>query len=335
MLSKPLAFVVLAVACVTAAAGGAYVAARRNTAAVSAAAPALPPARPGTPTSAAPPVARPAVEAETPASKPAPEPEKATAATPKDQPSATAPVRHTDPPKAAAASAARSAPQFPSSAPEPAAPPPNQPAVDPPVAAAPPPATQGEAGPPPDPQPAAAAAPQFDEIVVPASSIVGVQIETPISSESAEVEDRVLAHVTRDVLADGRVAIPAGARVLGTVTLVDRGGKMKTPARLGIRFHTLVLADGSEVPLRTQEILRDGESPSADSAKKIGGAAIVGAILGGILGGGKGAVIGGTTGAGAGTAAVMAGDRMPAVIAQGATFNVRLAAPATIQVERR
>lgn len=187
----------------------------------------------------------------------------------------------------------------------------------------------------PDPQPAAVATPQFDELVVPASSIVGVQIETPISSEYAQVEDRVLAHVTRDVLADGRVAIPAGARVIGAVTLVDRGGKMKAPARLGIRFHTLVLADGSEVPLRTQEITRDGESPSADSAKKIGGAAIVGAILGGILGGGKGAVIGGTTGAGAGTAAVMAGDRTPAVIAQGATFNVRLAGPASIQVERR
>ena len=52
------------------------------------------------------------------------------------------------------------------------------------------------------------------------------------------------ARVTRDVVADGRVAIPAGARVVGAVTTVERGGKLKERARLGVRFHTLVLADG-------------------------------------------------------------------------------------------
>ena len=75
-------------------------------------------------------------------------------------------------------------------------------------------------------------------------------METSLSSERARVEDRVDARVTRDVLAGGRVAIPAGSRVLGSVTLVDRGGKVKEQARLGVRFHTLVLADGSEVPLQ-------------------------------------------------------------------------------------
>jgi hypothetical protein len=171
--------------------------------------------------------------------------------------------------------------------------------------------------------------------VLPTSSVIGLQVETSISSERARIEDRVDARVTRDVMANGRVAIPAGSRVLGSVTLVDRGGKLKDRARLGIRFHTLVLADGSEVPLTTEPFYRDGESPAGDSAKKIGGAAAVGAILGGILGGGKGAVIGGTTGAGAGTAATMAGDRNPATLAAGSIVTVRLSSPVTIQLERR
>ena len=176
---------------------------------------------------------------------------------------------------------------------------------------------------------------RFDEVQLPTSSVIGLQVETSVSSERARIEDRVEARVTRDVLAQGRVAIPAGSRVLGSVTLVDRGGKVKERARLGIRFHTLVLTDGTEVQLNTEPFYRDGESPAGDSAKKIGGAAAVGAILGGILGGGKGAVIGGTTGAAGGTAATMAGDRNPATLASGSIVTIRLASPVSIEVERR
>ena len=142
--------------------------------------------------------------------------------------------------------------------------------------------------------------PQFTEVTVPADSVIGLKIETALSSETAHVEERVKARVTRDVRADGRVAIPAGSRVLGSVSLVDRGGRMKEQARLGVRFHTVILADGTELPLQTETIFREGESPAQASAAKIGGAAIGGAILGAILGGGKGAAIGGAVGAGGG-----------------------------------
>ena len=116
--------------------------------------------------------------------------------------------------------------------------------------------------------------------MVPASSVVGLNVVTSITSETARVEDRIEARVTRDVLAEGRVAIPAGTRVIGDVTLVERGGKMKDKARLGVRFHTLVLADGNQIPFRTDAIFRE-RSPGNESARKIGGAAIGGVILGG------------------------------------------------------
>ena len=112
----------------------------------------------------------------------------------------------------------------------------------------------------------------------------------------------------RDVRVGSEVAIPAGARALGSVTLVERGGKFKDRARLGIRFHTLVLADGTRLPITSETIYRNGDAPGNASAAKIGGGAVAGAILGAIIGGAKGAAIGAAAGAGGGTAAVMAGD---------------------------
>lgn len=177
-------------------------------------------------------------------------------------------------------------------------------------------------------------APEFEEIVVPASSVLGLRVDTPLSSERARIEDRVDARLTRDVTVDGRVAIPSGTRVLGSVTVVERGGKVHERARLGVRFHTLVLANGREVPLRTEAIMREGDSPGNESARKIGGAAIGGAILGAIMGGGKGAMMGGAAGAAGGSAAVMAGERNAATLPAGTVVSVRLSAPATLEVER-
>jgi hypothetical protein len=177
------------------------------------------------------------------------------------------------------------------------------------------------------------AARRVEELVVPADSVMGLQLESSVSSETARIEDRVDARVTRDVMVDGRVAIPAGSRVRGSVTMVDHGGKMKERARLGVRFHTLVLADGTTVPLQTDTVFRDGESPAQSSAAKIGGGAIGGAIIGAIFGGAKGAVIGGSTGAAGGTAAVLAGGRRPATLSAGSTITVRVLSPVAVNVE--
>ena len=177
-------------------------------------------------------------------------------------------------------------------------------------------------------------APQFEELIVSADSVVGLEVETSITSEKARVEDAVVARVTRDVKVGDRVAIPAGSKAHGEVTLVDRGGRLKDRARLGIRFTSVVLADGTRVPLETETIYREGSGPANESAAKIGGGAIGGAILGGILGGAKGAIIGGTAGAGAGTAAVMAGGRNPATLPSGTPVTVRVAKPATVTVEK-
>ena len=186
---------------------------------------------------------------------------------------------------------------------------------------------------------AAAVAPEparklYDELVIPADSVIGLQVENAVTTERAKVEDQVRARVTRDVKVQDQVAIPAGARAEGSVTLVERGGRLKDQARLGIRFHTIVLADGTRLPINTETIYREGESPARESAAKIGGAAVGGAVLGAIFGGKKGAVIGSTVGAAGGGVAVATSEPNAATLPQGSTVTVRMGSPATVTVER-
>jgi hypothetical protein len=300
----------LAAGCLTAAAGGAYLAVRQNVvqpapvaaspAPIVAPTPALEPpsptATPVTETEAivsAP--AKPKAEAEA----PTPAPSAPAKATP---PRATTPAKET--PKTVSSPRRDTAPAVPEPRRTPApAPPAGSPVTAERQAPAPGPISRPEPVQEPvrtvEPAPAPPVR-QFEEVVLPAASVMGLEIETSLSSERARVEDRVDAKVAR-----------------------------------GVRFHTLVLADGREIPLRTEPIYREGESPGSESARKIGGAAVGGAILGAILGGGKGAMIGGATGAAGGTAVVMAGDRNAATLTPGTIVNARLSAPATIEVEKR
>jgi hypothetical protein len=174
----------------------------------------------------------------------------------------------------------------------------------------------------------------FEELVISADSVLGLQLESMVSSEVAKVEDVVNAKVTRDVKVGSDVAVPAGTKVLGSVMQVERGGKMKDKARVSVRFHTLVMADGTRLAINTDAIIREGKSPGQESAAKVGAAAVGGAILGAILGGGKGAAIGGSVGAAGGSAAVMAGGRNPAVLNAGTAVTVRLQQPVSVTIER-
>ena len=176
--------------------------------------------------------------------------------------------------------------------------------------------------------------PVYDELVIAADSVIGLEIETSLTSERARVEDPIVARVTRDVKVGSRVAIPAGSRANGEITAVERGGRLKDRARLGVRFTSIVLADGTRVPIQTETIYREGDSPTNESAAKIGGGAIGGAIIGGIFGGAKGAAIGSAVGAGAGSGAVLTGGRNPATLSAGAPVTVRLEEPVIVTVER-
>lgn len=333
----------LSIGCLTAAAGGSYLAVRQNQSAAAVTsqefgpAPSAP-AAPGAP-------AAPATVTES-EGVISPEPAKAPRADVPMTPTrpatrVTTPNRRADAGSTRVANTSRPAPraterpdsQVATSAPPPAAAPSSsgsmwetRPSVQP---SAP---EYKDAEPPAPPPPPA---PEFVDLTVPSDAVLGLQIERTVSSELARVEDKVDARVTRDLRVSDRIAIPAGSTVRGSVTEVDRGGRMKGKARLAIRFHTIVLADGTQVALKTDPVVREGQSPGGESAAKVGGAAIGGAILGAILGGGKGAAIGGAVGAAGGTAAAMSNDRNAATLTAGTTVTVRMQGPVTVTVQKQ
>lgn len=175
---------------------------------------------------------------------------------------------------------------------------------------------------------------EFDEINLPSNTVIGIRLDTSVSSESARVEDEVRARVTRAVIVDGRTVIPTGAQLRGVVTMVERGGTIRERARIGIRFTSIQFDDHLRVPILTESIHREGEGPAGEATAKIGASAVVGSILGGVLGGKRGAVIGGAAGAAGGTAMVVSGGRNEALLASGTPLTVRLAEPVAIDVAR-
>ena len=176
--------------------------------------------------------------------------------------------------------------------------------------------------------------PAFDELEIAAESVIGIQLETAVSTRTANIEDPVEARVERDVQVGPRVAIRSGTRMRGSVVLAEPAGRLRSPARLGVRFHTLLTDDGAEVPLSTETIYREGRSPGGDSAAKIGGAAVAGSILGAIFGGERGAAIGGSIGTAGGTAAALNGEGEPARLPRGSRLTVRLSRPAFVPAPR-
>jgi hypothetical protein len=346
MFSKRIAVgALLALACITGAAGGAYFGGRHDGPGSSAAAASVQPASEAAPATeeteavispAGTAGASPAVAVETtPAAPVALEAERPKASAPiaRGKKGAPEPSVRPEPaarPSSAAAPRSATAPAYnPSPAAAPAPSPEAAPVRTEPATAAEPARVEPPRADPPPP------AREFVELEVPSTSVIGLRIETPVSTDTAHLEDRVEARVMRDVSVDGRTAIPAGTKALGAVTMVERGGKVKERARLGVRFHTLVLADGSQLPIRSDTIIREGESPAGDSARKIGGAAVGGAILGALMGGKKGAIVGSTAGAAGGTAVVMAGDRNAATLPAGAVVTVRLSSPVSVEVEKK
>ena len=346
MLSNRLAFAALAIACIGAAAGGGYLASRQTTVPMPASAQAQPSAA-ATPAPALASSASAGVTAATPAApaKAVQETEAVVSNSARAAATSKANVaKRVEPPArnnarenrpATAVARQEATPELANSWPSSAAAQPPYPFA-PPSADAPPAAPRQEERVAPEPARAPESPPHtFEELVISRDSVIGLQTEGRLTSETARVEDRIEARVTRDVRVGDRVAIPAGARAIGSVMQVERGGKFSERARLGIRFHTLVLADGTKLLISTETIYRDGEAPGNSSRAKIGGAAVGGAILGAILGGGKGAAIGAAAGAGAGGAAVAAGDRSAATLPAGTTMTVRILQPVTVTTDNK
>ena len=173
--------------------------------------------------------------------------------------------------------------------------------------------------------------PRFREVTAPANTSLSLELLTPLSSETAQVEEPVRARLRQSLMADGDTVLPAGVVLSGNVIDVARAGRVQGRSRLVFRF-TEVELNGAREELRTNPVTFEGEASKGEDAAKIGGGAVGGAIIGGILGGGSGAAKGAAIGGAAGTGVVLATRGKDVTLAAGADIATTLATPFFVQV---
>jgi hypothetical protein len=181
-------------------------------------------------------------------------------------------------------------------------------------------------------EPAAPPKPTSHEATVASGAELPLELLTSLSSETAAVEDEVRARLKQAVTVNGETVIPNGATLIGSVTEVERSGRVQGRAHLAMRF-TDVTFSGERHRLNTQPLSFDAEATKKADATKVGAGAGIGAVIGGILGGGKGAATGAAIGGGAGGGAVLATRGKEVELASGTALTAVLAAPLTMTID--
>lgn len=162
-----------------------------------------------------------------------------------------------------------------------------------------------------------AAASVENRIVIPAGTRVPVALKHSLSTKSAHEGDPVYAETTFPVALNDHMLIPAGTYVQGTISRVQRAGRIKGRAEVLMHFTTLIYPNGYTVMLpgsvenapgvdKTSVKDKEGtiraDSQTAQKAGTIASTAGTGAVVGGLSQGGKGALIGAGVGGAVGTA---------------------------------
>lgn len=182
------------------------------------------------------------------------------------------------------------------------------------------------------PRPVAPAKPRFREVTAPVGTELPLELTTAVSSETAQIESPVTARLRRAVVVDGLTVFPAGTVFHGSVTEVERAGRVKGRSHLAFRF-TEVTIDEQRDRVATNSVSFEGEATKSEDATKVGAGAGIGAVIGGIVGGGKGAAKGAVIGGAAGAGTVLATRGRDVELAAGSEVNATLASPYGVRVE--
>ena len=186
--------------------------------------------------------------------------------------------------------------------------------------------------------------PEGPGITIPRGTRVPLVLINSISTKHASPGDRVYLESVYPVPVDGRIVIPPGTYVSGTVTSVKRPGRMKGRGELFLRFEQLILPNGTIRDLVGRVGALDGRSPEdfdreegkvtsesnkGGDARSVGEATAAGASIGVIAGaaGGKaglGVGVGAAVGAAAGLIGVLASRGPEAILEKGTQLDMVL-----------
>ncbi len=180
------------------------------------------------------------------------------------------------------------------------------------------------------------------ELEVPLGTVIPIVLTSYLNSRNSQVGDTFYADTAYPIYIQQRLAIPKGSTVKGTVTHVERPGRIKGKGRLAVRIDSVLLPNGVSRDLmaafrgihgpgdekidRKSETVTGGGNKGEDAGQVIGTSS-QGAIIGAISGGGKGAGIGAGAGAAVGLATVLLTRGRDLVLEPGTQFDLELRQP--------
>lgn len=162
---------------------------------------------------------------------------------------------------------------------------------------------------------------------IPVGQELDVRLQTELSSDTAQVEQRFEATTAADLYRENAVLIPAGSVLRGVVSSVNKATRTDRKGSLTVAFDQITI-NGRNYPMRgtvTEAIESEG---IRGEARKIGTGGAIGGIIGGIIGGVKGALLGVLIGGGGTIAATEGKDvTLPA----GTILRLRLDTPPAVK----
>lgn len=182
--------------------------------------------------------------------------------------------------------------------------------------------------------PAQDPAAQYGEVTIPTGQVLLVRMIDGVDSSRNNVGDVFHASLETDLYINNTLLAHKGADVYGRLAKVQEAGKLAGSAELELELMRIVI-DGHDYPLVSSDYSLKGQGRGSDTAKKVTGGAVFGAIIGAIAGGGKGAAIGAGAGsaAGAGVQVFTKGEKVK--VPSETLLEFRLQQPAMVTPTQR
>jgi hypothetical protein len=175
---------------------------------------------------------------------------------------------------------------------------------------------------------------QFGEITIPAGQSLLVRMIDGVDSSKNQVGDVFHATLETDLYIQNSLVARKGTDVYGRLAEVKEAGHLSGSAELQLELVRIVI-DGHDYPLVSSDYSLKGQGRGSDTAKKVGGGAVFGAIIGAIAGGGKGAAIGAGVGSAAGAGVQVFTRGKQVKVPSETLLEFRLEQPATVAATQR
>jgi hypothetical protein len=175
---------------------------------------------------------------------------------------------------------------------------------------------------------------QYGEITIPAGQPLLVRMIDGVDSSKNQVGDVFHASLETDLYIRDSLVARKGTDVYGRLAEVKEAGHLSGSAELQLELIRLVI-DGHDYPLVSSDYSLKGQGRGSDTAKKVGGGAVFGAIIGAIAGGGKGAAIGAGVGSAAGAGVQVFTRGKQVKVPSETLLEFRLEQPATVAATQR